>query len=112
MNALAHDFRVDFSPYESEEDAPELSVREEAALVAVIVVAIPTLVAASVLQVVYDALILLWVLLGLPLIRLLGRLHTSPRRASRRSGRGSAPHGRGAAVPASRRSRSRSTSSR
>jgi hypothetical protein len=70
MNALAHDSWFDLSPDESKEDVPDLSVREEAALVAVIAMAIPVLFAASVLQVVYDALILVWALFALPLIRL------------------------------------------
>lgn len=70
MNALAHDSWFDLSQAESEEDTPELSVREEAALVAVIAIAIPVLFAATVLQVAYDALLLVWALFGLPLIRL------------------------------------------
>jgi hypothetical protein len=70
MNAVAHDFRFDLSPDTSEEDAPELSVREEAVLVVAIPVAILLLIAASVLQLGYHALILLWFLFVLPLVRL------------------------------------------
>jgi hypothetical protein len=83
MNAMAHDSWFDLSPYESEEDTPELSLRDEAALVAVISVAIPVLVATIVLQVAHHALILLWAIFGLPSIRLTRRLHQSPRRESR-----------------------------
>jgi hypothetical protein len=69
MNAVAHDFAVDLSPDESEEDTPELSVREEAVLVVAIPVAILLLIAESVLQLGYHALILLWFLFVVPLVR-------------------------------------------
>jgi hypothetical protein len=69
MNAVAHNFHIDLSPDELGEDAPGLAVHEVAVLVAVIPVMIVGVVAASVLQVVYDTLILLWVLFASPLIR-------------------------------------------
>jgi hypothetical protein len=69
MNAVAHNFHIDLSPDELGEDAPGLAVHEVAVLVGVIPVMIVGVVAASVLQVVYDALILLWVLFASPLIR-------------------------------------------
>ena len=70
MNAIAHDLVVDLSPDESGKDVPDLRVRDEAALWAAIPVAIVAMIAASVVEVGYQALILLWVLFGLPLIRL------------------------------------------
>jgi hypothetical protein len=69
MNAVAHNFQIDLSPDELGEDAAGLAVHEVAVLLAVIPVMIVGVVAASVLQVVYDALILLWAMFGLPLIR-------------------------------------------
>ena len=71
MNAMAHDLVVDLSPDELGDDAAELRVLDEAALWAVLPVAIVALIAASVVAVSYQALLLLWVSLGRPLLRLL-----------------------------------------
>lgn len=68
MNAIAHDLVVDLSPDESEQDVPELRLREEAAVWAAIPVAVVALIAASVVEVGYHALIFLWVMFGLPFI--------------------------------------------
>jgi hypothetical protein len=67
MNAMAHDLTIDLSPDESQENALELSVREEAMLAVAIPVGIFVLVAAIVLELGRDALILLWFLFGMPL---------------------------------------------
>jgi hypothetical protein len=69
MNATAHDLVVDLSPDESGE-APDLRVGEEVALWVAFPVAIVTLIAATLAEVAYHALIVLRILLGLPLTRL------------------------------------------
>jgi hypothetical protein len=71
MSAMAHDLVVDLSPDELGDGPADLRMRDEVTLWAAIPLAIAALIAASVVAVSYHVLVLLWVLLGLPLLRLI-----------------------------------------